>query len=204
MSQADFAPDTGADDAALQDGGRESESLLTRAGNGEDGPDNAGNAGNAGNDWADGGDYGLTFAEDVQVDQGLLKSFTATAREMGLPKAQAQKLADFYAGHAARQARAAGEAQHATLMEAKKGWESEIMSRPSFKNEVADARRTLNEFGGAELNNLLDQSLLGSHPVFFDFMARVGKALAEPHSRNAGAGSGPAVSAARALYPYMK
>lgn len=148
-------------------------------------------------------DYKLAFADGITVDEGLLKDFKTAAHELGIPQGQAQKLADFYARHAADSAMAAQEAQNKALQEAKKGWEGEITSRPGFKQEVLDARRTLKEFGSPELNALMDQSLMGSHPVFFDFVVKVGKALAEPEARGNGTGGGREKPLADRLWPNM-
>ena len=149
-------------------------------------------------------DYVLTFADDVQVDDGLLNSFKAKAHEMGIPQGKAQELASFYAKNVADSGKAAQEAQTSALMEAKKGWETEITARPGFKQEVADAKRTLKEFGSPELNELMDHSLLGSHPVFFDFVVKVGKALAEPEARGRGVGGGSEKPLDQRLWPNMK
>lgn len=146
-------------------------------------------------------DYAITFAEGTTVDDGLLNSFKGKAHELGIPQGKAQELASFYAKHMEGSGQAAKEAQTAQLLNAKNGWESEITGRPEYKQEVMDARRTLKEFGSQEFNDLLDQSLLGSHPLMFDFMAKVGKALAEPEARGRGMAVGSAVPLRDRLWP---
>ena len=136
-------------------------------------------------------DYQITFGKDVTVDEMLLSGFKNAAHEMGIPQGQAQKLADFYTKHMAESSKVYQDAQLAALQTAKKGWETEIQSRPGFKQEVADAKRALSPttgFGSKELVEVLDQTLIGSHPAFFDFMAKVGKALAEPEVKGNGTG----------------
>lgn len=147
--------------------------------------------------------YGLAFAKETQVDEALLTAFRGTAHELGLSTDQAQKLASLYETHVSEAAGKMRESQAKALFEAKRGWEEDIMGRPGFKQEVADARRVLAQYGGEELNELMDQTLLGSHPVFFDFMVRIGKALAEPEARGLAAGKGQAPLDAR-LWPDMK
>lgn len=221
----DGAPDASASGSA--DAGKssaDSGTLLTRedgepddSGDDKSGKQDAGKEGQEGDDGKDKKDvdpatlvpakpedYALKFADGVNVDKNLLENFRAVAHEIGMPQGQAQKLADFYARNAADSARAAQEAQAASLLEAKKGWESEITARPGFKTEVADAKRTLKEFGSPELNELMDQSLLGSHPVFFDFVVKVGKALAEPEVRGRGTGGGREVPLMDRLWPDKK
>lgn len=148
-------------------------------------------------------DYALNFADDVSVDKGLLENFKAAAHEIGIPQGQAQKLADFYVKNMGDSAKAMQDAQVSALLEAKKGWEAEITARPGFKAEVADAKRTLKEFGTPELDTVMEQTLLGSHPVFFDFVVKVGKALAEPEVRGRGTGGDKEKPLDQRLWPNM-
>ena len=147
--------------------------------------------------------YALQFADGLDVDNALLGGFKNTAHEMGLNQNQAQKLADMYVNHMKDSAKSFNEAQAKALSEAQQGWEKEITSRPAFKQEVGDARRVLVQYGSPELSAIMDQSLMGSHPVFFDFMVKVGKALAEPELRGM-AGSDKKVPLADRLWPTMK
>ena len=147
--------------------------------------------------------YALQFAEGLAVDEALLGGFKNTAHELGLNQSQAQKLADMYVNHMKDSAKSFHETQAKALSEAQQGWEKEITSRPAFKQEVGDARRVLVQYGSPELSAIMDQSLMGSHPVFFDFMVKVGKALAEPELRGM-AGSDKKVPLADRLWPTMK
>ena len=147
--------------------------------------------------------YALQFAEGLAVDEALLGGFKNTAHELGLNQSQAQKLADMYVNHMKDSAKSFHETQAKALSEAQQGWEKEITSRPAFKQEVGDARRVLVQYGSPELSAIMDQSLMGSHPVFFDFVVKVGKALAEPEMRGM-AGSDKKVPLADRLWPTMK
>ena len=149
-------------------------------------------------------DYQLTFAEGISVDEGLLNGFKAKAHELGIPQGQAQQLADFYVKNAGDSAKAMQAAQMNAVKQAEEGWVAEIKARPGFQQEVVDAKRTLKEFGSEELTELMNQSRLGSHPVFFDFVVKVGKALAEPEARGRGDGGGKAKPLADRLWPDMK
>ena len=148
--------------------------------------------------------YALQFAEGLDVDNALLGGFKNTAHELGLNQNQAQKLADMYVNHMKDSAKSFNDAQAKALSEAQQGWEKEITSRPAFKQEVGDARRVLVQYGSPELSAIMDQSLMGSHPVFFDFVVKVGKALAEPEARGRGDGGGKAKPLADRLWPDMK
>ena len=147
--------------------------------------------------------YALQFAEGLAVDNALLGGFKNTAHELGLNQNQAQKLADMYVKHMTDSAKSFNDAQSKALSEAQQGWEKEITSRPAFKQEVADARRVMAQYGSPELNAIMDQSLMGSHPVFFDFVVKVGKALAEPEVRGM-AGSDKKTPLVDRLWPNMK
>ena len=147
--------------------------------------------------------YALKFADGLDVDNTLLGGFKNTAHELGLNQNQAQKLADMYVKHMTDSAKSFNDAQTKALSEAQQGWEKEITSRPAFKQEASDARRVMAQYGSPELNAIMDQSLMGSHPVFFDFVVKVGKALAEPDVRGM-AGSDKKTPLADRLWPNMK
>lgn len=143
--------------------------------------------------------YALAFDKSVSVDTALLSSFQATAFDLGINRGQAQKLADLYAGHVADTMRSQAE----TLRQAVAGWESEIKDSPGFAAGKADAQRALAQYGSPELFQVMDETLIGSHPAMFRFMAAVGKALAEPEFKGKGA-AGSAMTAEKILYPDMK
>lgn len=145
--------------------------------------------------------YDLKFAPETQVDEALLDGFRKTAVELGLTQGQAQKLGSMYEHHMANAGKLFVEAQTKALLEARKGWEADIAKRPAYEADLGRIQSCLRQFGDRELYDLLDQTNLGSHPKMFDFLAKVGKALAEPGFR--GAGSGEEKSAAEVLYPGM-
>lgn len=145
--------------------------------------------------------YDLTFAPETQVDTALLDGFRKTAKEIGLTQGQAQKLGSMYEAQMADAGKRFVEAQTAVMLEARKGWEAEITKSPTFEKDMALVQETMRQFGDQELYDLLDQTNLGSHPKMFAFMAKIGKALAEPSVR--GSHTGQAKSAAEVLYPNM-
>lgn len=145
--------------------------------------------------------YDLKFAPETQVDNDLLGDFRKTAKEIGLTQGQAQKLGSMYEARMSEVGKRMVEAQTQAMLEARKGWEAEITKRPAFEAERGHIRAAMRQFGDKELFDLLDQTNLGSHPKMWDFMAKVGKALAEPGFR--GENTGQAKSAAEVLYPNM-
>ena len=145
--------------------------------------------------------YELTFAKDTQVDAALLDGFRKTALEIGLTRGQAQKLGSLYEAHMKEAATRVQEEQTRALLQARKAWEAEITSQPGFREDLGRIQTALRQFGDRELYEILDQTNLGSHPKMFAFMAKIGRALAEPGFH--GGTAGEAKSAAEVLYPNM-
>lgn len=146
--------------------------------------------------------YELTFARDTQVDAALLDGFRKTALEIGLTRGQAQKLGSLYEAHMKEAGARMQEEQTRALLQARKTWEAEITSQPGFREDLGRIQAALRQFGDRELYELLDQTNLGSHPKMFAFMAKIGRALAEPGFH--GGTAGEAKSAAEVLYPNMR
>ena len=145
--------------------------------------------------------YDLKFAEGTEVDTALLDSFRKGALEMGLTRGQAQKLGNLYEAHMKGAAERVQAEQTKALLAARKAWEAEITSQPNFREDLGRIQNALRQFGDKELFDLLDQTNLGSHPRMFAFMAKIGKALAEPGFH--GGHGNEAKSAAEVLYPDM-
>lgn len=130
-------------------------------------------------------DYGLKFAEGVEVDQAALGDFQKAAHEMGLTQNQAQKLADLYAAKMAGGTEMFQKAQMDAVMAAERDWVKTIQGRPTYREDLGHAQRALAEYGSPELFEIMNHTRIGSHPTMFDFMAKVGRELAEPKMRGA-------------------
>jgi hypothetical protein len=148
--------------------------------------------------------YDLTFGDGTQVDEDLLGSFKATAHELGLTQGQSQKLAALYEGHVAKINEAALQAQIANLDKAQSDWEAQIKGDKEFQQNLTHARAALKEFATPELVEVMNQTRIGSFPAFFNFVAAVGKALAEPATRGGAATSRDTVPLRDRLWPNMK
>ena len=144
--------------------------------------------------------YALKFADTVVVDEELLAGFRQAAHELGISQSKAQKLADMYADHAAKAGERIQSEQVKAMESAKAQWEEEIQKSPAFTQERVHARAALRQYGSQELYDLLDQTNLGSHPKMWDFLSKIGKALAEPGFKGESI-SGPPKTAAEILYP---
>jgi hypothetical protein len=143
--------------------------------------------------------YALKFAEGTQVDAELLAGFQKAAHKVGIGQIQAQKLAEMYEAHAARAGERMQAQQQQAIDAAKAKWEAEIQGLPNFAQEREHARAALRQYGDNELFGLFDQTNLGSHPKMWAFLARVGKALAEPGFH--GKSGDREMTAAEIMYP---
>lgn len=143
--------------------------------------------------------YALKFTEGTRVDSEMLAGFQKTAHELGISQGKAQKLAEMYEAHAAKAGERAVAERQKVIDAATAEWEAEIAKSPTFTQDREHIRSALRQYGDPELYELLDQTNLGSHPKMWGFMAKVGKALAEPgfHGKN----SGKERTAADVLYP---
>ena len=144
--------------------------------------------------------YALKFAEGTQVDAELLTDFQKAAHKMGISQAKAQELATMYQTHAAKTGERMVAAQRQAIEAMKTQWEDEARKSPTFEKDVELARSALRQFGDEGLTKYLSESLAGSHPAMVAFMARIGKALAEPEFRGQNVG-GKEKTAADILYP---
>lgn len=127
--------------------------------------------------------YTLVFGEEVQVDADALESFKALAHAQGLSQGQAGKIAELYASMVAQQE----ERTLQSIKETEQRWLGELKQSGQFSQTIAHARTAMERFGSQDLFAVLDNSRLGSHPAVVRFVARVGKALAEPSSIRSGA-----------------
>ena len=143
--------------------------------------------------------YALKFTEGTRVDSEMLAGFQKTAHELGISQGKAQKLAEMYEAHAAKAGERAVAERQKVIDAATAEWEAEIAKSPTFTQDREHIRSALRQYGDQELYEILDQTNLGSHPKMWAFMAKVGKALAEPgfHGKN----SGKERTAADVLYP---
>ena len=136
-------------------------------------------------------------------DDSVLEQFSEVARELNLPQEAAQKVLDKMGP--AIQAR-----QAETIQAARNMWAESAKSDKEFGGEklnenLAVAKKALDQFGSPELRALLNESGLGNHPEMIRVLYRAGKAISE--DRFVGSGRGGKESPrgqsdyAKALYP---
>lgn len=148
--------------------------------------------------------YKLTFAEGIEVDTALQGKFQAVAHELKLTNTQAQKLGDMWAAHTGESVKAAEEAQIAAYKQSKEKWESDIKASPTFEADLGYAQNALTAYGSPELVDVMEQTMIGSFPAFFNFVAKVGKELAEPKMQGQTESGQNKVPLPDRLWPDMK
>ncbi|AQW29122.1 hypothetical protein B0B51_03235 [blood disease bacterium A2-HR MARDI] len=137
-----------------------------------------------------------------EFDPQVIDQFSEVAKELNLPQDAAQKVLDKMApALAARQAE--------VLETARNQWADEAKADKEFGGDklnenLAIAKKALDQFGTPELRTLLNESGLGNHPEVLRVFYRAGKAISEDAIVSGGAGTkgsqGPRDLAA-ALYP---
>lgn len=122
----------------------------------------------------------VKLPDGVQADPELLKGFVATAKEIGIDSAKAQKVLDLYVA-AQTQAQQKADADWAKQLQE---WKDQVgadkeLGGEGMKANLAAAKKAVARFGTPELAQVLDSSGLGNHPELVRLLARAGKALAE-------------------------
>jgi hypothetical protein len=125
--------------------------------------------------------YELAAPEGVALDAAVMTEFEAVARELNMPGEEAQALVNKLAPKLA-ESMAASQAQ--AVEKASNEWAEATQADKEIGGDalpqnLAAAKRALDQFGSPELRTLLEQSRLGNHPEVVRFMVRAGKAISE-------------------------
>lgn len=134
-------------------------------------------------------------------DSHVIEQFSEVAKELNLPQDAAQKVLDKMAPVlAARQAE--------FLETARTQWADQAKADKEFGGDkltenLAVAKKALDQFGTPELRTLLNESGLGNHPEVLRVFYRAGKAISEDRFVPGGSGAKAQEgrSAASVLYP---
>lgn len=145
----------------------------------------------------------------MKLDDASLKSFKATAKELGLDSPKAQKLVDLYAGMEASRATA----QEAQFKAIDKGWQEQISADPELGGQNLEAtkkfaRTAFSKWDASgEARQLITQLGVGNHPALVKLFAAIGKATADDRvggsASPAGGSADSEASILKALYPSM-
>ena len=130
--------------------------------------------------------YEFASPEGVQLDPKSVEVFSEVAKELNLSQEAAQKVIDKVGpAMAARQAEA--------LAQARADWTEGAKSDKEYGGDklpenLAVAKKALDQFGTPELRTLLNESGLGNHPEVIRVFYRAGKAISEDEFVPGGAG----------------
>lgn len=145
--------------------------------------------------------YEFNMPEGVELDSEAAVEFSALAKELKLPAAEAQKVADIAIKMAQRQTE-----QTAKTV---KAWADQSAADKEFGGDNLDAnlaiaKKAIETFGSSELKTLLSTSGLGNHPEFIRFAFKAGKAISDDTFVKGGnPGSTNNVPMEKRMYPNM-
>lgn len=145
--------------------------------------------------------YDFKAPEGKEFDKDTLSAFTDIAKELKLPAEAAQKILDKMAP--------AMEAKMTRTMEAARNqWREDSTKDQEFGGEklaenMAVAKKAMDEFGTPELRKLLNETGLGNHPEIIRAFVRAGKAISEDSFVRGAQKTANSDDSAKRMYPSM-
>lgn len=128
--------------------------------------------------------YEFKAPEGAELNPETVSEFSALAKELNLPQAEAQKVLDF--GMKVQQDTIAQvQARMTESVEAQgEAWGNESKADKEFGGDKFDenlavAQKALDQFGSPELKTMLVQSKLGNHPEVLRAFVRIGQAISQ-------------------------
>lgn len=124
--------------------------------------------------------YDFKLPDGMEIDAEVLGEFTAFAKELNLPQDKAQKIVDFQAKLASKQA----DEYQAAVEKQKEQWMAAVKNDPdlggeNYEKSVASAVKVVQAFGSPELREVLSATGLGNNPELFKFVHRISQAISE-------------------------
>lgn len=121
--------------------------------------------------------YEFKAPEGREYDAEVINNFSEVAKELNLSQDAAQKLLD-------KMAPIVEQRQIQQIEQVRTQWADASKNDKEFGGEklqenLAVAKKALDQFGTPELRTLLNESGLGNHPDVIRFMFRAGKAISE-------------------------
>lgn len=141
--------------------------------------------------------YEFAAPEGVELDKTSTEAFIEIAKELKLPKEQAQKVVDL----AIKREQARTEAFEKQAQE----WEASVKSDKELGGDklpetLAVCRKAI-DLGPPELKELLNSTKMGNHPAVVKWAYAVGKALSEDRFVQGGTPPKGSADTAKTLYP---
>ena len=129
------------------------------------------------------------MVEGVVLDAPTMRTFEATAKELGLPQDKAQALIDKVAPAMKAQGEAAFESMKATMLTAAKA-DAEI-GGDKFDESVSVAKLAIDAYFTPSFAKFLNDSGLGNHPEMIRGLRKAGLPLKQDGHVPGGSQSGP-------------
>jgi len=149
------------------------------------------------------GKYELTMPEGVELDKELADALGPDFKDMGLTRAQAQKLADTFIKHQTERVTKQTEGWATTVAK----WVDEAKSDKeiggsNWDKSVSNARRAVDTLGTPALKDYLNATGGGNHPELIRVLAKAGALIREDDPAHGGAeGAGKPADPAHTLFP---
>ncbi len=136
------------------------------------------------------------LAEGVHYSDAQLQDGMTLFKDLNLSQAQAQKLVNFQTDWAQKLGQQNQEATAKALSTVQAGWAEQVRNDADLGGENLEGSRRLvkaalvNVAGGKELEEVLDKFGLTNHPIFFKYLASVGKGMSSDSAGRGGEGAG--------------
>lgn len=127
------------------------------------------------------GHYDLKMPDGMELDEDSYKEFSPLLKEIGVSRANAQKLTDTYIKNVSNIV-AASQAQ--ARLRAMTQWAKDAQSDPeiggnNFQSSVQSASNVLKQFGSESLTQALNETGMGNHPEMIRLLSKIGGAISE-------------------------
>ena len=145
--------------------------------------------------------YEFATPEGMQFDDAVVGAFSEVAKDLNLSQEAAQKILDKVGPVMAAQ-------QNEALQAASNEWAEASKTDKEFGGDklnenLAVAKKAMDQFASPELRALLNESALGNNPEVIRMFYRVGKAISEDGFVVGGNAKNSEQTTAQRLYPNM-
>lgn len=145
--------------------------------------------------------YEFATPDGMQFDDAVVGAFSEVAKDLNLSQEAAQKILDKVGPVMAAQQNEALQAASAEWAEASKT--DKEFGGDKLNENLAVAKKAMDQFASPELRALLNESALGNNPEVIRMFYRVGKAISEDGFVVGGNAKNAELSAAQRMYPGM-
>ena len=145
--------------------------------------------------------YEFATPEGMQFDDAVVGAFSEVAKDLNLSQEAAQKILDKVGPVMAAQQNEALQAASTEWAEASKT--DKEFGGDKLNENLAVAKKAMDQFASPELRALLNESALGNNPEVIRMFYRVGKAISEDGFVVGGNAKNSEQTTAQRLYPNM-